>query len=231
MNFAFEIGRGMAKEAGLTSEVGGSLAVNAIPLLGAAGNIAGAMGAAFTPTRSEDEQVEASKDTWANFVPGVGAYNSYKRLGRSAADGKKGYGGLMSEGVGGISAVLLSALLGGGLGAGIGRLSGGEDNVGAGAAIGGAAGAGLGLLAEPLAAYMAYREPTWTDKDLEERGGGVAGNLMIPGRATYNRLKRLGHGMKKYDEQASAELIADKRLASDRQTLERAEIRKKMKGL
>lgn len=46
--------------------------------------LAAAISALVTKTRSRNEQVEAEDDGLMNFIPGMGQYNMYKRLGHSA---------------------------------------------------------------------------------------------------------------------------------------------------
>ena len=74
---------GIEKLAGLKSEIGGAGASAAVPILGPIGTIAGLVAAGVTPTLTKKEMKEQGKKTWSNFIPGVGTYRLYKRLGRS----------------------------------------------------------------------------------------------------------------------------------------------------
>ena len=81
---------GEAKEAGIYSEFAGAylnpsqlalLAPPPVSSLAYVPDLLGASAAAVTPTRTLSEQVDAENTVASNFLPGVAAYNSHKRLG------------------------------------------------------------------------------------------------------------------------------------------------------
>lgn len=104
-----------------------------------------------------------------------------------------------SEILGSFTAPAATALLGGALGGGLGALSGGEDAGPGGAILGAALGGGAGLGATALGPLLALVTKSKTDKEMEEAGKSSLLDYILPGRASYGLLKRIGHSQNKYD--------------------------------
>ena len=142
------------------------------------------------------------------MIPGMGAFNLYKRLGRTAQEFREGHpeegmSSMVPEYAGRFTAPILSGGLGALLGAGAGSL---VDNAEAGAMIGGGAGA---LLPSLIGALTAAGTPTrGPAEQLEaERTPGWK-NLLYPGFAEHNYWKRLGYS-RRYDDKADANEAAE----------------------
>jgi delta 1-pyrroline-5-carboxylate dehydrogenase len=78
------------KQAGVASEVTGTLLNPFNTLSGTLGTTGGALAAAATKTRTDEEQEKADKKMLSNLlVPGVAPYNLFKRYGHSKAHERK----------------------------------------------------------------------------------------------------------------------------------------------
>lgn len=207
-NFAYKVGQAMVvKEAGAATEMIGTH-VNPLAYL----NLPGQLAAAFTPTRTEDEQIDAQDDFWKNLLF-KGGYNKWKRLGRSSAESKErtGKSNLVSEVIGPTGSVLGGAGLGALLGAPIGVASqaGGGYSAPNDAEAGAGTGAGVGMMLAaagiPVGALAAAFTPTRTDEEQDEADRRSGLWNLAPGYGMYNLFKRIGHSNKKYHD------LADKR--------------------
>lgn len=173
------------KMAGPTSEW---LGINFNPL-NALGIPIGGLAALATPTRTPQEQAEAEQNSITNaIVPGVGPYNFFKRMGRSAANaGGAGYGALTAEILGGVPSAIaagLSPLV----------FDGGKGIMVSNAITGGLHAANLtGALAAAFTKRRTLAEQAALDKNL-----GRTLLKFIPGVSQYDFFKRMG-STKAYD--------------------------------
>jgi hypothetical protein len=71
----------LRKQAGVVPEVAGTMVTNAFT--SGLSSVGGGLAAAVSPTKDIHEIARANKMVAANFIPGVGPYNLYKRLGNS----------------------------------------------------------------------------------------------------------------------------------------------------
>ena len=167
----------LEKMAGVVSEVLGSAGTSSIPYLGPFAALGGMIGAAATPTYSDKEMKESQKAIGTNFIPGIGTYRLFKRLGWT---GKKGQE--MTE-----------------------KTSELKKEAGVVSEFVGSAVNPLSLIATPISAIAAAATPTYSDKEFKEAHKAVASNILVPGMATYRYWKRLGYSQKKADEMIEKE--------------------------
>ena len=173
--------QGIEKVAAVLSEAVGS----ELNPLNAVGAPIGALAALLTPTRTAEEQSREGPSGLSNLlIPGVGPYNKFKRLGRSASNSPHGYTQTAAE--------LATAALPTGIGAAIASQPGGDSKTLSGTAL--AATPLLGAIAALLTNRRTLREQA-------EHDNSVLGGLsnLIPGAGMYNLLKRYG-STKAYDE-------------------------------
>ena len=104
-----------------------------------------------------------------------------------------------SELLGTATSPLATALLGGALGGGVGALSGKKGGPLGGAALGALLGGGAGVAGNALGPLAALVTKSKTDEDMEEAGKSSILDYILPGRASYGLLKRIGHSQNKYD--------------------------------
>ena len=180
-------------DSGVPSEIAGSLLTGAIPYVGSMANSVGGLAGIFS---KGDKSRKGS--AVENLIPGVGTYRLNNRL-RTVADDEnerskkdknlavKPYHSLVAEQFG----PLTSALLAGGLGAGIGAAADSGDR-GRGGLVGGLTGLGVaggaGLVALLAAAIRRRR----TQNEQDSADSSVAAKWLLPGKAQYDTWKRLG---------------------------------------
>lgn len=143
---------------------------------------------------------DGGTSAYKSFVPFTGAFRQGQVLEKTQQDYKKRHGGensnLWHEQVGELPASLLGA--GAGALAGYGLARGLSDehrgyNVKNLTLAGAAAGGALPILAAHLAA-LATKTRTRKEQDAAESTGNTVADYLVPGVATYNRLKRTGYG-------------------------------------
>lgn len=211
----------LAKRAGRYSDTIGSLTTGAIPYAGAPANaVGGLIGMAETPDTPK-EQAEKKDSVLKSFVPGVGSYRTQavqkavkgdyekrnpdkKSAYWSEQFGPLGNIGIMAAGGAGLGLVASLALL-------MARdknpenpMSVGQvaDVLMAGPVAGSIAGAGTSGLASLGGSLAAALTSTRTKKEQDEAEESGASNYLVPGKASYNAMKRLGHGYARFQEGA-----------------------------
>lgn len=173
--------QGIDKVAAILSEEIGSH----LNPLNAAGAPLGALAALLTPTRTAEEQSREGPSGVSNLlIPGVGPYNKFKRLGRSASNSPHGYTQTAAE--------LATAALPLGVGGAIAAQPGNDQRTAGGVAL--AATPLLGAIAALLTDRRTLKEQAAHDNSAL---GGLSN--LIPGAGMYNLLKRYG-STKAYDE-------------------------------
>jgi len=153
----------LEKVAGAVSEIAGQATTGMI------GSPIGAIVAAMTPGKTDKEMKSQQKKTWSNFLPGVGSYRYWKRLGHSQRKFNKELekkSSLVSEVTGPMASSVLPAKL---------------------KAIAG--------LAQAAGTVGAAFTPTKTKKEMIEQQKKTWSNL-IPGVGNYRLMKRVGYSQK-----------------------------------
>lgn len=184
------------KKSGVTSEYASTYSP-----LGLLGAPVGALAAAFTPTRTAEEQERAGESGASNLLlPGVGAYNSFKRLGRSAANTPHGYSQVASEVMGGVPGALLGAAA-----LPLGMSSGSEAGMQLGLGVNAAT--SIAPIIGTIAA-LATRRRTLKEQEAHDRDPLNMLKNLIPGVGLYNGFKRLG-STKAYDDKGELARLQD----------------------
>lgn len=163
-----------------------------IPVLGLPISLAG-MGGTAAGLLRETKGDENPKTEGKNLIPGVGSYRLAQRIRRVADQsdraGAKGTRNLLAEVLGGLTAPIVGAGVGGLAGLGISAATGSNKGVGAG--IGAGAGAALPQLIGALAAAVTKRRSR-KEQTASDTSGRATAKYLVPGLGVYDYLKRLG---------------------------------------
>ena len=194
------LGQHFKKEAGWKSEYAALL--NPLNLVG---NYPGSAAAAFTKTRTRREQAEADKETWKNIlIPGRSGYNMYKRLGHSlrGPEIKAAREALKprTEEEAAVASAAIAAVR-------EAKEQGGEKEAGYWTEI-------AGMYINPLTVYgttggaaTAAFTNTRDDEGQAKADKETWKNFLIPGRAGYNQMKRMGHSYRGPEIKAERALL------------------------
>jgi len=193
----------MQKTASPISDMAGNLVSNVyLPYAGGVASNVGQLAGMVSDPTTEAEEAIMDRNSGTGFLPGVGAYRLERRLKRQNLDDQGGTPHYWSQNFGGLTSGLLAGGAGAGIGAGVGALTGALSGTGAGEGAGKGAGvgalAGLGTyglaqLASAIAAGVRRRRTREEQKAYAN--SGTAAEWLVPGAATYGRLKSIGRAI------------------------------------
>ena len=171
------------KQANMESDVVGSVLTGAVPYVSPYANRIGRIHGYIT----DDTNVP---NDYLGFAPGVGESRIRRRQRRVRKDlvpeERWQSGRIFSDEVATMTPILMLSAIGGGIGAD----SGAQDGARKGALIGSGVGIATGAVAALMAAITKRR--TRAEQTESEKSPGIL-NHLIPGRAIYNKYKRLGY--------------------------------------
>jgi len=186
VKLAFKLGysQALTKSATPFSDIGLSMFS---PVNGSLSNAIGAASGQMSNPATEDDLDEYDDHPFRALAPGVGSHRLERRIKKSLTDSSGNSRHYLSQNFGGLT----SALLGAGLGAGAGALLADKGDRATGAAVG--AGAGV-VLPQVLAAITALvRRRRNKDEHKKYIESSTLPEYFIPGLASYNRYKTIGH--------------------------------------